>query len=130
MLWWTGLTKKEVNGAIALAGPRSIPGRVASRTTAHLLPPFDEYTVAYKDRTSILDPAFAKRLNKGGGILNAVVVVNGLVTGTWKRVLRGKSVDSAISLFHELPASEIRAVEHAAARYGAFLGRDVVARSA
>ncbi|HEV7242904.1 MAG TPA: winged helix DNA-binding domain-containing protein [Thermoanaerobaculia bacterium] len=125
-MWWTGLTKKEANEAITLAGAAPSATRGMTRTTAHLLPPFDEYTVAYKDRSAILDPAFAKRLNAGGGILNAVVIVNGIVAGTWRRVLRGKSVEIAISPFRELTVRDARAVDQAAARYARFLGQTVV----
>jgi hypothetical protein len=91
----------------------------------HLLPPFDEYTVAYKDRGAIIDPAYVKRVNAGGGMLNAVVVVNGLVAGTWKRDLRGDSVHIAVSPFRTLSARETRALEKESARYATFLGRTI-----
>ena len=123
-MWWTGLTKKEANEAIALAGAPTSSTRAATRNSTHLLPPFDEYTVAYKDRTSIIDPAFAKRLNGGGGLLNPVVIVNGVVAANWKRVLRGTSVEITVSPFRELTARDTRAVKQAAARYRAFLSAE------
>lgn len=118
-MWWTGLTKKEASEAMALAGPLPVASGPLPKG-AHLLPPFDEYTVAYKDRSAILDASFAKRVNAGGGILNAIVVVNGIVVGTWKRTL-GKSVDIAISPFGELSARDLRAIEQAKTRYLRFL---------
>ncbi len=65
--WWSGLTLKEANEGLALADVR-LPNVSRSHPTpsVHLLPPFDEYTVAYKDRSAIIDPAFAKRVNAGG----------------------------------------------------------------
>ncbi|MEK6371432.1 MAG: winged helix DNA-binding domain-containing protein [Acidobacteriota bacterium] len=121
-VWWSGLTVKDAKDAIALSGA-SLDGEGAAATpSVHLLPPFDEYTVAYKDRTAILDPAFAKRLNAGGGMLNAVVVVNGRVAGNWKRSIVGDSVAVTVSPFHPLTKREARAVEREAARYAAFLG--------
>lgn len=121
--WWSGLTLKEVGEGMALAGMenQSFPS-TRSAPGVHLLPPFDEYTVAYKDRGAIIDPAFARRVNAGGGILNAVVVVNGIVAGTWKRSLRGDAVDIAVAPFREWTAEERRALEKAGARYGKFLG--------
>lgn len=113
--WWSGLTPKEAKEAIALAGePRYV---AAKKTGALLLPPFDEYTVAYRDRSAVLDARFAKKVNAGGGMLNAIVVVDGMVVGTWKRTLRGKSVDIALSLFGDVDAS----FDRAKARYVAFL---------
>jgi hypothetical protein len=123
--WWSGLTLKEANEGLALAdGPcGSFTKSNGAKPSVHLLPPFDEYTVAYKDRGAIIDPAFARRVNTGGGMLNAVLVVNGLVAGTWKRDLRGDSVDIVISPFRTLTARETAALEKEGARYGKFLGR-------
>ncbi|HWS72058.1 MAG TPA: winged helix DNA-binding domain-containing protein [Thermoanaerobaculia bacterium] len=123
--WWSGLSTKEANEAVALADVRL--DEIASARelrSVHLLPPFDEYTVAYKERAAIVDSSFAKKVNAGGGMLNAIVVVNGRVAGTWKRELRGGVVDIRVSVFAELSASAMRALEREASRYGTFLGRD------
>ena len=124
--WWSGLTLKEANEGLSLADvrPQDVAARGGGTPGVHLLPPFDEYTVAYKDRTAIIDPAFAKRVNAGGGMLNAVVVVNGLVAGTWKRELQGNSVGITVSPFRALSARETRALQKEGARYAAFLERE------
>jgi hypothetical protein len=122
--WWSGLTAKEANEAIALAGAELVREPAAARASArnvHLLPPFDEFTVAYKDRSDIVDATFAKRVNAGGGILNAVLVVNGLVVGTWKRTLRGKKAHVAVSPFEPPARSVMRAIDREIARYAAFV---------
>jgi len=115
LMWWSGLTMKETKEAIALAGVdvESEANARVTRPSVQLLPPFDEYAVGYKDRTSILDPAVDK----------AIVVIDGLAAGQWKRTLRGESVDITISPFRALTAHESRALERAANRYAAFLGR-------
>jgi hypothetical protein len=106
--------------------PQDVAARGGGTPSVYLLPPFDEYTVAYKDRTAIIDPVFAKRVNAGGGFLNAIVVVNGLVAGTWKRELRGNSVDITVSPFRALSARETRALERESVRYARFLGRTIL----
>ena len=125
--WWSGLTLKEANEGFALADVQceSSAKSMGVTPSVHLLPPFDEYTVAYKDRSAIIDPTFARRVNAGGGILNAVVVVNGLVAGTWKRDLHDKFVDITISPFRTLTARETRSLEKEGARYAKFLGRTI-----
>jgi hypothetical protein len=158
--WWSGLTTKEVNEAIALASSlldhdqinaqtlwfSGSPKRAALEPTGirqrakrnppatdnarsakavQLLPPFDEYTVAYKSRDSILDPRFAKRLTSGWGMLSAVVVIDGRVAGNWKRTLRGRdAVVIDVSPFRVLLQRERRALEKEVANYATFLGRE------
>lgn len=73
--WWSGITVREAKKGVDLAGSslehavvdgrtywfaRSLPARNAS-PTVHLLPNFDEYSVAYRDRSSL-----AQRLMKSG----------------------------------------------------------------
>lgn len=117
--WWSGLTLKEVKEAIALAGP--IENDKAAKWSARLLPPFDEYTVAYKDRSAVLELVHAKKVNAGGGIFHAIVVVDGIVIGTWSRELRSGRVN--LALFRTLTARETAAIENEQARYAKFLGR-------
>jgi len=118
--WWSGVAPKEAREAFAnIEQPRD--ARV-KRGLVHLLPPFDEYAVAYRDRTSILDPAFNKRLNGGGGLLNAIVVIDGIVQGTWKRTLAKDSVAVTVSRFREFTAREERALQREVERYAAFVG--------
>jgi hypothetical protein len=122
--WWSGLTLKEANEGFAAVDVQHAPVRASATPNVHLLPPFDEYTVAYKDRSAIVDPTFAKRVS-GFGILNTVVVVNGLVVGSWKRSLRGKAVDITVSPFRELTGRETRALEGECGRYARFLRREI-----
>ena len=67
--WWSGLSAADARRAVEAAGagaPYLAAGTFAPRTaaprTSHLpphvllLPPYDEYTVAYRDRSAALDP--------------------------------------------------------------------------
>lgn len=114
--WWSGLTLKEAREARALAG--EVEHAAAAKWNARLLPPFDEYTVAYKNRDAVVDPAYAKKINAGGGMINAIAVVDGLVVGSWKRDLRSGEV--TIAPFRELTAREMDALDKERARYARF----------
>ena len=134
--WWSGLTIRDAREGIEQATPylaREVVGdrtywfgreAVARRSPAraHLLPAWDEFTVAYRDRGDILDPAHARKVNAGGGVLKPVVVVGDRVVGTWTRALARESVVVNALLFRRLAAAESNAVAAAAARYGRFLG--------
>jgi hypothetical protein len=91
---------------------------------AHLLPAFDEYVIAYRDRAAVLDGRYSKRLNAGGGMISPTLVIDGRIVGIWRRT--GQSVVSIeAEVFEPLSAGERLAVTEAARRYGRFLNRSV-----
>jgi len=70
----------------------------------------------------VLDPQYVKRLNAGGGILGACIVLDGRVIGTWRRTLARDAVAIEIDLFEEAAPQERQVIEVAAQRYGGFHG--------
>jgi hypothetical protein len=88
------------------------------------LPPFDEYTVAYKDRTAVLHPMHAKYA-QFGGMLRATIVVNGQVAGTWKRTAGRAVVTITPAFFGRSRAEHLRIASAASVRYGRFLNLPV-----
>lgn len=138
-IWWSGLTTAEARAGLEAAQPRLVrevfdgqtywlsPSATPTPTNpdsplAHLLPAYDEYTVAYKDRGAVLRTSSASKVDAGAQLLNPTVVVDGEVVGTWKRVLKRESVVVTPSLFRKLSRTEKQAVAAAAERYGEFLG--------
>lgn len=135
--WWSGLKQSDARLAVHLAGQRldeeSIGGRThwfarsaapasAPRSRAYLLPAFDEFVVAYADRSAALEPAHRIHVNAGGGILNPTMVVDGRIVGTWKRRLARGEVVFSPALFAALSKPKTRAVALALRRYARFLG--------
>jgi hypothetical protein len=49
-----------------------------------LLPNFDEYLLGWKNRAFFVGPDQWKRVNRGGGLLHPVLLVDGRAEGTWK----------------------------------------------
>jgi DNA glycosylase AlkZ-like len=139
--WWSGLTTADARAGLELAKPRltqeiingqtywlasSMRAAKNSSQTAHLLPAFDEYTVAYKDRNAVLNPTYTKHANSGNGILYPTIVVDGQVVGTWKRTLKKDTVVITPNPFSKLKRAETLALAEAASRYGKFLDALVV----
>ncbi len=110
-MWWTGLAAADARsalGAVAAqlrcdvidgqqyyagqdlpvaAGPEYFQGQ------AFLLPPFDEFLVAYRDRGAALDANDAKQVMPGSnGIFYPIVVIDGRVVGIWKRAFKSDKV--------------------------------------
>ncbi len=98
---------------------------LAGDLAAHavLLPPYDEYTVAYRDRAAALDPRHAEAARNG--ILGPTILLKGRVAGTWTRRLENGRVAVALTPFAPPGKASARAVAAAADRYGRFLGRSV-----
>jgi hypothetical protein len=129
--WWTGLPLGDARRAIALAAPDleelTVDGqpyfwvpspRRSSGPTVHLLPVYDEYTVAYRDRSAVLDPAHAEAT--GNGIFSPVIAIAGKLAGTWTRELRR---DRLVVRAHLLRPSAHAPLAAAVTRYAAFHGR-------
>jgi DNA glycosylase AlkZ-like len=142
IIWWTGLAaadarsalemargdlqSERIDGAVYWRNERSAPGVAPDKiVAAHamLLPPYDEYTVAYRDRGAVLDPRHKAAARNG--IFNPTIVVQGRVIGTWIRQQADHHVALTLKPFAPLRGASARAVTAAAERYGRFLGQPV-----
>ena len=142
LMRWAGLTAAEAKTGLAAAGKvlvqetvagcvywmaRDLPELNNGTTATHLLPGFDEYLLGYSDRSAVLDPAYTQRICPGGnGMFSPTLVIDGVVTGTWKRTFKGGAVVIETTPFRPLTAAESDALSAAADRYGKFLGLPVV----
>src|SRR5205085_1994477 len=96
--------------------PSTPPARVPS-PTAHLLPAFDEYTVAYQDRSAILDPAHTQQTGHG---LAPTIIIDGHIVGTWKRTIIKNSITITTTLLAPLSQPQNQALTAALDRYTRF----------
>ncbi len=135
--WWSGLkvsisrqgletvrsslASVKVNGEELWAGRDFDLGEVTHR--AHILPPFDEYLLGYKDRSLVLDPAHTKKVNAGGGMPKPAVLLDGMVAGIWKRSVKKNGIQVSIEPFDRLEEAQVDAIQAAARRYAEFYGK-------
>jgi len=134
-VWWSGLTVTQAKKGVEHAGlePREIGGLTywaaswdAPRMPAatFLLPNYDEYLIAYKDR-DLLQPASAKATARQAGSDIMVgpdafahpLVVDGLLAGFWRR---RNPVEIVVKV--TLTPKQRAAVNAAAERLAAFSG--------
>jgi winged helix DNA-binding protein len=120
--WWSGLSPADARRATIAA--KLARGRVPAE--AYLLPPFDEYLIGYRDRAAVLDPMHTKRFYRGYGLLDAVIVIGGLVVGSWRRTLTTDAVSVKVTWFVRPSPSDRSKARIAAERYAAFLGRELL----
>lgn len=90
-----------------------------------LLPGFDEYLLAYKERSASLDVPNYKRSTPPNGMLPATIVINGRVIGTWKRSFQKDIILITLNPFSPITATERNRVSIAAHRFGQFLRKPV-----
>ncbi len=134
---WSGLTKAE-----ARRGLESIKSRfekvivdeqeywfaeplsplMIKSPSAYLLSIFDEYISGYKDYSTYGDESVTEKLRQLGNALHFIIVIDGLIVGTWRRELGKHTVEIQTNLFRELSIPESQAVRDAGQRYGRFVG--------
>jgi hypothetical protein len=142
--WWSGLTMADGRRAIEILGarrreegglaywslPDKLPSSARSRGTMPLLLPiYDEYLVAYRDRVVV--PHSQARITKVAGwnvTFQHAVVINGKVAGTWRIPGVADRISIDVTLVRGVSARDKSAVVSAAKRYGRFRGLAVDVR--
>ncbi len=137
-VWWSGLTVAQARRGIESASPALVartldgftywatrwdtPARLPPAT--FLLPNYDEYLIAYKDRHLVRPPAEvdADGIMKGSDAFAHPLIVDGVLAGLWRRRVSGARTTVEIVPKVPLTAPQRRAVSAAAARLAAFSG--------
>ena len=132
-VWWTGATVAECKKALEAirtdVSSETIDGQEyffmpvkhipALEPAALLLPAFDEYTVAYADRTAAMQTNDIKSVAYG---INPNIIIGGRAVGMWKRVLKGKRAVVQLQPFAPLTSPQLKAIQKAVAEYATFTG--------
>lgn len=144
--WWSGLRMSDTRRildhlrapSIEVDGLRywwvdhdAAPAPTASRRGVWLLPVYDEFTVAYRDRAAVPHgpPVPA------GGVPRALVfhhtlVIDGQIAGTWSASPTAAGVEVQVQPLRPLTTRERQGLAAATARYGTFLGVPAKVRTA
>ncbi len=132
-VWWSGLTVAQARRGIHIAGRAlqaetcdslqywSAPLRRRARLDlppAHLLPVYDEFLIAYRDRGLTIDREAANR----GGVFSNYLIVDGRLRGTWTRTLTKGTAAVRIAPYEPLSKAALRGVADAARRFAVFHG--------
>ncbi len=135
--WWSGLTIADIRAGLAMVQhdildetiddkrywfSSSVPDVKRPSRVVYLLPSYDEYLIAYKDRSASLDASQLEKSMATNPVFDSPIVIGGRVVGTWRRTLKDDSVVVSIRPFLSFGKAQKAAVMDAARRYGAFLG--------
>ena len=136
--WWSGFTLTESQRAVEAARPAldatkigglvfwsgdEPPAKSAGRLPVMLLPNYDEYLIAYKDRALVVDAERAANIAaRTNGAFANHLIVDGRLAGGWSRRIGGNSVTIDVAPYKKLTPAQSRALGNAAEQYGEFLG--------
>jgi len=135
--WWSGLTAKEAQEAIDSVRPTLESSTISGLThwsaddrpgsaksvIAMLLPNYDEYLIAYKDRAAFVDHARAANIAaRTGGAFANHLMIDGRLAGGWSRTIKPNVVHIDVAPYKKLTPAQSRAVSSAVECYGEFLG--------
>lgn len=140
--WWSGLTLSDAKSAAGSLGneyhhglldgkfhvwpTHTAASRIGSSAT-FLLPDFDEYGIAYKDRTALIRKRRGDSTRKTFPTLayNRSVILDGFLVGSWRRTEAKGTLALELAFNEQVNASSLRALNRAIERYSAFLGKPV-----
>jgi len=135
-VWWSGLTMKEARIGIANLPPYFIhqkiegheyiyapgnPKEIEHPKHSFLMPDYDEYGIAYKNRDAILLP---KHLTATGEKpvfpFNRMVIINGTIVGAWQRTIKNKEINVEIAPLYRFNEEEHNSMQRSINRFKSF----------
>ena len=143
---WSGLTVRDAStGAGSLPGGFNTekldgqsyifkPGPVAKGTeqeATFLMPDYDEYGMGYKDRSAIFNPE-ALRIYQSGAtsakaknpVFNRMIIIDGIIEGTWRRLLKQDKAAVEIYPFANLSSQKQKKLNNAIKKFEAFATKE------
>ena len=137
-VWWSGLTVGEAKRAFEAVSPALRTEQMGEDTywssptepkatrrdvpLVHLMPNYDEYFIAYRDRRpTAAQPLPSKAIDPMDSYAH-LLCVEGRFGGFWKRTVGSRAVAVQLLPYRTLNRTHLAAAKEAAGRYAAFLG--------
>ncbi len=132
---WTGLPKGLCKQAVSLIEKEFEPlahegknywfsplkGKEKESSSVHLLWWFDEYFLGYKDRSMVADREHHKKLFTINGIFFPLVMIDGRIVWSWKRVIKKGVVSINCTILGKIHNEHKKQLEKSAQEYALFL---------
>lgn len=140
-IWWSGLTVGDAKSAVESVRAELHFETIGSQTflfandllhlplekdRVHVLPAFDEFIVAYKDRTATLIPQQFEKVVSNNGVFRPALVLDGKVIGVWRRTGKKDKIEVEATLFSKTSLKIRSKIENAFKPFGQFNGSSVI----
>jgi DNA glycosylase AlkZ-like len=140
--WWSGLSAGDARQALEMVKPDFNPETINGRTywmtndvvlqqpdqpSVFLLPTFDEFLISYTDRSASISGEFENHMKEisDRGVFRPIIVVNGLVAGIWKRIIKENRLLLELEYFTKPDDIISSSIRDAATHFGNFLGKKI-----
>lgn len=138
-VWWSGLTTADARAGIEANKLKSevidgktfyfLPTAKSQPPTPKLflLPNYDEYTIAYKDREAFLpEEAVSYFHNQGNASFWNAIVFRGEIIGMWKRTFNKTSAEIKTQQLPKFTEEQKSELKKAAEKFGKFFDTKVI----
>jgi uncharacterized protein YcaQ len=97
----------------------------APKASIRLLPNFDSYLLAHREKDHLLSAKHYKRVYRNQGWISPVVLINGVIAGVWSHKLQGKRLLVSVEPFGNLSKTERNGIEPEAESLAIFFGSEL-----
>ncbi len=140
--WWSGLNASDSKRALDMVKSNLVSETIGEQTfwftkntslstlksnKVYLLPAFDEFIIAYTDRTAALNSDHLKKTVIRNGMFMPVIVINGQVAGLWKRTIKKDEVFVETDYFRSIRKSEEKPIREQFEKFASFLNKNLIA---
>lgn len=137
-IWWSGLPAQSARNALESIKNNLLSERIASDTywfsdpgvnagkltdSVYLLPAYDEFLISYKNRSASITANDHKKAISSNGIFRPVVLVNGQISGLWKKVIKKDRIIIETDYFRPHNDAEKQSIAKAAELFRHFAGK-------
>ena len=120
------LREDVIDGVAYYSAPDAVNAPLPESPLAHLLQMYDEYFFGYKDRSASIPAGYQERWSAQDPLFGAAIIIDGRMVGTWRRVLKSKTITYTFDFFEPVTGARHAAVLYAAQRYADFLGLEAL----
>jgi hypothetical protein len=141
---WAGISMQEVKPLRALVEPSLVEvpgdrkgcfvrcedvadlnGNPGSKTCIRLLPYFDSYLLAHREKDHLLSEKHYKRVYRNQGWISPVVLIAGVIAGVWSYKLQSSKLLVTVELFGKLSRSARAGIEREAEHLALYFGGEL-----
>jgi hypothetical protein len=100
-----------------------LKSKPANTASVRLLPHFDPYLLAHREKDHLLEKKNYKRVYRNQGWISPVVLIDGEIAGVWSYQPSGRQIEIAVELFKPISKNTRAQIEDQAMALGEFFER-------